>query len=206
MDTFIALYWMNYMWVNRTCREAVFKFKDDRQPKNAPLPGESVVSCCCVAVNTTKKCPGCGSLITKIQGWLKAIYKKFKKCFGLPDSKKQYEDDLNYNFYTDIMDAELTEDDIQFGHKAFYWPREKPKYTFTAKKRLTFTLTIMYAPILALLIDFVCDIQYLNQISKFSNRNLLDKHIQIDKGKAKTLFLTKFPVFFRKLWTLLQFK
>ena len=37
----------------------------------------------------------------------------------------------------------------------------------------------MYAPILALLIDFVCDIQYLNQISSYTNRNLMDKHIHI---------------------------
>ena len=34
VDVFVALYWMNYMWVNQKCREAIFKFKDNRDPLN----------------------------------------------------------------------------------------------------------------------------------------------------------------------------
>ena len=39
------------------------------------------------------------------------------------------------------MDAELEDDDLEFGHKAFFWPKSWPKYEMTQKKRLTFTLT-----------------------------------------------------------------
>ena len=42
------------------------------------------------------------------------------------------------------MDAKLADDDIEFGHKAFYWPKSWPKYEMTQKKRLTFTLTEGY--------------------------------------------------------------
>ena len=41
---------------------------------------------------------------------------------------------------------------------------------------------VQYAPIIALLVDFFCDINYLGQIALYTNKNLLDKHIQIDKA------------------------
>ena len=183
LDIFIALYWMNFMWKNRECRETLFKFTDSREAKNKPLPGQSVVSCCCVVLNTPKKCSCCGTIMNKIEEITSSIYIRFKRCMGLP-SKKSDLDDVNYqySYYTDIIDEDIKSEDIQFGHKAFFWPKEKPKYTFTPKKRITFTLAIMYAPILALLVDFVCDIQYLNQIAKMTSpdKNLLDKHIHVD--------------------------
>ena len=39
IDVFVALYWMNFMWSNQKCREAIFKFRDDRDALNKPLPG-----------------------------------------------------------------------------------------------------------------------------------------------------------------------
>ena len=182
VDVFVALYWMNYMWVNQKCREAIFKFKDNRDPLNKPLPGQSVLSCCCVACNVPRKINCCDTVYNKAESSGLSCYNRFKRCLGLPEGSSMSEENVEYNFYTDVMDAKLEEDDIVFGHKAFYWPKSWPKYEMTQKKRLTFTLAIQYAPILALLVDFVCDIQYLNQISAFSNRNLLDKHIHIDNA------------------------
>ena len=147
-----------------------------------PLPGQSVLSCCCVACNVPRKINCCDTVYNKAESGGLSCYNRFKKCLGLPEGSSMSEENVEYNFYTDIMDVKLEEDDIIFGHKAFYWPKSWPKYEMTQKKRLTFTLAIQYAPILALLVDFVCDIQYLNQISAFSNRNLLDKHIHIDNA------------------------
>ena len=63
--------------------------------------------------------------------------------FCLPD-KKTLESDISYNYYNDVVKGEFEDKDIIYGHKAFFWPPEKPSYTFTPKKRISFSLTCKF--------------------------------------------------------------
>ena len=110
----------------------------------------------------------------------KKSYGFFKKLFCLPEEDDRPE--RHYSYYNDIWKPKIDDSELIYGHKAFFWPREKPKYTFSAKGRINFSLTLQYAPIIALLVDFFCDVNYLGQIALYTDRNLLDKHIQIDRA------------------------
>ena len=146
IDCFVAFYWMNFMWNHQKCRESIFKFVDDRESNVEPLPGQAVRSCCCWVVNVPKdNCCGCfQSCFTKAENTGKTSFKWFKQCFCLPDGETNEEVQLTYNYYNDIVKSKVTDDEVTYGHKAFFWPRDKPSWTFSTRSRITFSLTRKY--------------------------------------------------------------
>ena len=65
-----------------------------------------------------------------------------KKIFCLPDDDENTQ--LTYSYYNDVVKAKPNNEEVVFGHKAFFWPREKPKCTFSPRSRISFSLARTY--------------------------------------------------------------
>ena len=134
---------MTFMWNNTQCRESIFKFADNRDSNVKVGPGKKIRNCCCLAITVPKDkfCCCCAKPLDKAEESGKKGYKCFKKIFCLPDGKRTAEDNKTYNYWNDVVKGKIEEGDVIFGHKAFYWPPNWPKFTLGEKKRIAFSLT-----------------------------------------------------------------